>query len=258
MDGTSMATDLGREGAMLVHTAELPWAELKIGAFKSLRRSPETGWSHGLIRGYPGQVNPPHTHQGPALFYVIEGGFDFRGGSATVGDWVWEPTGAVHEATSHRVDTVYLGSLLGPVGMHDEAGKPPGYGDPLGASLVSTGSLPWIDDGHGAEIRVLRVSPETGWINLMLRAKAGARRTPHTLLGPSEMFVLEGEMDYAGGRAGKGDWIWEPAGSRQEAMTFGADTTVLVNLYGPALFDGAAGPELMDWRAVQALAEAAR
>jgi anti-sigma factor ChrR (cupin superfamily) len=253
MDGHSaMETDAGpRAGAQLVRTGEMPWADLRIGAYKSLRRSAETGWSHGLIRGYPGQVNAPHTHQGPAMFYVIEGGFDFRGGSATVGDWVWESMGAVHEATAHTADTVYLGTLFGPVGMHDDTGKPPGYGDPLAAAVVHTGDLPWLDDGHGGEIRVLRVSPETGWIHLMLRARAGQARAPHTCLGPCEMFVLEGQMDYAGGRAGAGDWIWEPAGSRQDAMGFPTDALVLVNLYGPALFGQG---DLLDWRAAQALA----
>jgi quercetin dioxygenase-like cupin family protein len=236
---------------MLVHTGELPWTELRIGAHKPLRRSAETGWVHSLLRGSPGQVNAPHTHQGPAAFYVLEGGFDFRGGSATAGDWVWEAMGAVHEATSHREHTVYLGTLFGPVGMHDDAGKPPGYGDPLAAAVVRTGELPWLDDGRGGRIRVLRVSPETGWMHVMLKGEAGEARSPHTFLGPCEMYVLEGEMDYAGGRAVAGDWIWEPAGSRQAAMRFAKDTLVLAGLYGPALHGEG---DLMDWRSLQALA----
>jgi anti-sigma factor ChrR (cupin superfamily) len=245
----SSATD-AQTGAMLVRTTELPWTDLAIGALKRLRRSSETGWAHNLLRGYPGQVNAPHTHQGPAMFYVVEGGFDFRGGSAGVGDWVWEPMGAVHETTSHAVDTVYIGTLFGAVGMHTDQGRPAGYGDPLGAALVHTPDLPWLDDGRGGQLRVLRTSPETGWIHLMLKGAAGEARAPHTVLGPCEMFVLEGEVDYAGGRAGAGDWIWEPAGSRQEAMRFATDALLLVNLYGPALFDGG---DLMDWRAVEAL-----
>jgi len=243
-----------RAGAMLVRTEELPWIEMPIGAMKLMRRSAETGWVHSVLRGSAGQVNAPHTHQGPAMFYVIEGGFDFRGGSAVVGDWIWEAMGAVHEATSHTAHTVYLGTLFGPVGMHDEGGKPPGYGDPLSAAIVRTGELPWLDDGRGGQLRVLRVSPETGWMHLMLRAKAGEVRAPHTFLGPCEMFVLEGQMDYAGGSAGPGDWIWEPPGSRQEAMSFPTDALVLVNLYGPALFGSS---DLMDWRSVQRLANQA-
>jgi hypothetical protein len=238
--------------AFLVRSSREPWITLRQGAIKVLRRSPETGWSHSLIRGDAGQVNAPHTHQGPAMFYVLEGGFDFRGGSAVSGDWVWEPSGAVHEATTHTVDTIYIGTLYGPVGMHDDSGKPAGYGDPIGAALVRTGDLPWLDDGRGGEIRVLRTSPETGWMHFMLHGKAGEARAAHTVLGPCEMFVVDGEVDYAGGRASGGDWIWEPAGSRQEEMKFLTDAIVLVNLYGPALFGES---DLMDWRSVRQLAE---
>jgi quercetin dioxygenase-like cupin family protein len=236
-----------------VSTGDVPWRELPKGGVKLLRRSPETGWMHNLLRGDPGQVNAPHTHQGPAMFYVIEGGFDFRGGSAKVGDWVWEPAGAVHEATSHTEHTIYIGTLFGAVGMHDEGGRPPGYGDPIGAALVRTGDLPWLDDGRGGKLRVLRTSPETGWIHLMLKGDAGEARAPHVCLGACEMYVLEGEIDYAGGRAKAGDWLWLPAGTRQETLSFATDALVLVNYYGPALYGVS---DLMDWRSVQRLAEA--
>ena len=83
-------------GAALVRTNELDWIGDGInGGIKVLRISSETGWFAALIKGRAGQVNPPHTHIGPACFYVIEGGFDYRGGSAHAGDWVWEPAGAV-------------------------------------------------------------------------------------------------------------------------------------------------------------------
>jgi anti-sigma factor ChrR (cupin superfamily) len=89
-------------GASLVRANEMDWIGTHAGV-KMLRISQETGWIAALVRGRAGQVNPPHTHLGPACFYVIEGGFEFRGGSAQAGDWVWEPAGAVHPATSHPV-----------------------------------------------------------------------------------------------------------------------------------------------------------
>ena len=113
-------------GAALVRTNELEWIGDGInGGIKMLRISSETGWFAALIKGRAGQVNPPHTHIGPACFYVIEGGFDYRGGSARAGDWVWEPAGAVHPATSHPVDTIYLANVFGPVILHDKDGKEP-------------------------------------------------------------------------------------------------------------------------------------
>ena len=51
-----------------------------------------------------------------------------------------------------------------------------------------------------------------------------------------------------------GDWLWLPAGSREEALSFATDSLLLVNHYGPALYGAS---DLMDWRSVQSLSEQA-
>ncbi len=108
----------------LIRTDQEDWIDSGGGnLFKVLRISKETGAWSALIKAPKGQVNPPHTHLGAADFYVISGGFDYRGGSAREGDWVYEAAGAVHEATSHPVDTVYLANVYGPVGFHDKDGN---------------------------------------------------------------------------------------------------------------------------------------
>jgi anti-sigma factor ChrR (cupin superfamily) len=109
--------------AALVRTKAQQWIDTGTGnQFIVLRISKETGAWSALIKAKAGQVNAPHTHLGPADFYVITGGFDYRGGSAREGDWVYEPAGAVHEATSHPVDTIYLANVYGPVAFHDGKG----------------------------------------------------------------------------------------------------------------------------------------
>ena len=109
--------------AALVRTDKQQWIDTGTGnQFKVLRISKETGAWSALIKARAGQVNAPHTHLGPADFYVISGGFDYRGGSARAGDWVYEPAGAVHEATTHPVDTIYLANVYGPVAFHDGKG----------------------------------------------------------------------------------------------------------------------------------------
>lgn len=109
--------------AMLVRTGEQEWIDTGTGnQFIVLRISKETGAWSALVKAPAGQVNAPHTHLGPADFYVISGGFDYRGGSARAGDWVYEPAGAVHEATSHPMDTIYLANVYGPVAFHDGKG----------------------------------------------------------------------------------------------------------------------------------------
>ncbi len=69
--------------AALVRTKEQRWIDAGNGnQFLVLRISKETGAWSALIKAAAGTVNPPHTHLGPADFYVISGGFDYRGGSA--------------------------------------------------------------------------------------------------------------------------------------------------------------------------------
>ncbi|MGE0825901.1 MAG: cupin domain-containing protein [Candidatus Binatia bacterium] len=110
-------------GAALVRTKNQPWIDAGDGnQFLVLRISKETGAWSALVKAKAGQVNAPHTHIGPADFYVLSGGFDYRGGSAREGDWVYEPAGAVHEATTHPMDTVYLANVYGPVAFHDAKG----------------------------------------------------------------------------------------------------------------------------------------
>ena len=110
--------------AAIVHTGDQDWIPSGVGGnrIKVLRVSSETGAWSMLIKAPAGQVNPPHTHLGPADFYVLSGGFDYRGGSVRAGDWVYEPAGAVHEQTSHPTETVYLANFYGPVAFHGEDG----------------------------------------------------------------------------------------------------------------------------------------
>ena len=108
---------------VLVEASKLKWIPDGSGnEMKVLRVSRETGAWSALIRAPAGQVNPPHTHLGPADFYVISGVVDYRAGVARAGDWMYEPAGAVHQATSHPEETVYLANVYGPVAFHDEDG----------------------------------------------------------------------------------------------------------------------------------------
>lgn len=272
-------------GASLVRANEMDWIGTHAGV-KMLRVSKETGWIAALVRGRAGQVNPPHTHLGPACFYVIEGGFEFRGGSAQAGDWVWEPAGAVHPAISHPVDTVYLSNTYGPVMFHNKDGKEPkvidfrssqalldrvknngekvpprpeGYFDSLSAALVRTDDLDWLDDGVGNQVKVLRINEETGFFHILIKAKAGQVNPPHTHLGPADFYVIEGGFDYRGGSARAGDWVYEPTGAVHEATTHPINTIYLANVYGPVAFHKPNGDiaGILDWHSMKAMTDRA-
>jgi anti-sigma factor ChrR (cupin superfamily) len=109
--------------AALVDTDALEWATTAGGnALKVLRVSEETGAWSALIKAAAGTVNPRHRHLGPADFLVLSGRMEYRGGVATAGCWVYEPAGALHEATTHPEETVYLANVHGPIAYLDEGG----------------------------------------------------------------------------------------------------------------------------------------
>ncbi|HLW70560.1 MAG TPA: cupin domain-containing protein [Candidatus Binataceae bacterium] len=109
--------------AALIRSNEQDWIQSRDGnQFRVLRISKETGAWSALIKAPAGQVNASHTHLGPADFFVLSGQIDYRGGSAKAGDYIYEPAGAVHDATSHPVETVYLANVFGPVAIHGKDG----------------------------------------------------------------------------------------------------------------------------------------
>jgi len=54
---------------------------------------------------------------------------EYRGGFAKAGCWVYEPAGAVHDATSHSEDTVYLANVYGPIAYLNDDGAVIGVSD---------------------------------------------------------------------------------------------------------------------------------
>ena len=300
--GNGTATSFDSLGASLIRTREQPWIDMGGGNQAIvLRVSKETGFFSLLIKAPAGQVNAPHTHIGAADFYVISGGFDYRGGSARAGDWVYEPAGAVHDATSHPMDTIYLANSYGPIAFHGKdggyshiadwraivamqqrTGQPRGNGgqktsrpkspdgaaaastprsaapaafDALDASLIRTAEKPWLNMGGGNEVIVLRVSRETGFFSILIKAAAGQVNAPHTHIGAADFYVISGGFDYRGGSAREGDWVYEPAGAVHDATTHPMDTIYLANSYGPVAFHGKNGgiAGIFDWRTIAAL-----
>src|SRR5262245_63443612 len=69
---------------ILVRTKNKEWINAGDGnQFLVLRISKETGAWSALVKAKAGQVNAPHTHIGPADFYVLSGGFDYRDRKST-------------------------------------------------------------------------------------------------------------------------------------------------------------------------------
>lgn len=83
----------------MVSDSEVPWIQVAPGIeIKVLRKGEGTGMYTMLARFRPGTRLPTHRHFGQVHVYTIEGiwgyaEYDWR---ASTGDYVYEPTGAVH------------------------------------------------------------------------------------------------------------------------------------------------------------------
>ena len=108
-------------------------------------------------------------------------------------------------------------------------------GNPFEA-LVDTEAMDWDEVGGGNAFKVLWYSEETGAWSALIKAAAGQVNPPHIHLGPADFYVISGRMEYRGGVAGPGAWIYEPAGARHDATTTPVETIYLSNVRGPIAF----------------------
>jgi len=132
------------------------------------------------------------------------------------------------------------------------------------AYFVDCRSVPWVvnPDLPDVGLKILRVSPETGLVSLLVRHNGVA--TPHTHLGAGDFLILQGRLGYRAGPKegyGPGVWIYEPAGARHDATQRVTDEDLIytANIYGPLVFDSGPGTPVvavLSWIEYLALAEA--
>lgn len=101
----------------LARTSEMDWFETEKGQawIKVLWTGPETGRWAVLLKWTKGYVAPPHKHLSAAHTFILKGRLQVRDGVLETGDYVYEPNGMVHGATTALEDTEYLFICDGPV-----------------------------------------------------------------------------------------------------------------------------------------------
>ncbi len=127
--------------------------------------------------------------------------------------------------------------------------------DPSFGLLIRPDDLKWTETAGGNSIKVLRVSEETGSWSALFRAAKGTTNAPHIHLGPADFYMIEGVLEYRGGVARAGDWIYEPNGAVHESTHHPEETIYLANVHGGIAFTGE-NQEILgisDWRAMKAL-----
>ncbi len=115
------------------------------------------------------------------------------------------------------------------------AASPYPVGDPF-ALLVDTEATAWDETGGGNALKVLWASEETGAWTALIKSAAGQVNAPHVHLGPANFLVLSGAIEYRGGFAPTGSFIYEPIGAVHGATTTPTETIYLSNVFGPLAF----------------------
>lgn len=101
--------------------AEDPWIEQSpTSKMKVLWVSPDSSTWAVLIHWKKGHVARAHKHLGGAHVYIVSGKLQVRDATLNAGDYIYEPSGVLHDATTALEDTVYTFICDGSVLYFDE------------------------------------------------------------------------------------------------------------------------------------------
>ena len=109
--------------------SEAPWIQQSpMSAVKVLWVGRETGTWASLHHWKKGYVAPPHKHLAGAHAFIISGKLQVRNGVLNAGDYVYEPSGILHDATTvlpgHGPTTTISRSST-PLRMSTAVARPP-------------------------------------------------------------------------------------------------------------------------------------
>jgi anti-sigma factor ChrR (cupin superfamily) len=102
--------------------------------------------------------------------------------------------------------------------------------------LIQTEDLPWVKMGDGVDIKVLRVSEETGFWSAIIRMQPGAVFASHKHLAAADFLILKGNLKYRMGEAPAGAYGYEPTGAIHDTTTCDEETVLTFNAFGPSIF----------------------
>lgn len=110
----------------LVRAGQVPWIpqanDPERAFMKVLYTGSESGTWAVLFRWLKGYVAPQHKHLSASHTFILSGKLQVRDGTLNAGDYVYEPNGMLHGATTALEDTEYLFICNGPVLFYNEDG----------------------------------------------------------------------------------------------------------------------------------------
>ena len=107
----------------LVEATKMEWLQMDEGGkafIKILYTGSESGSWAVLFRWLKGYIAEPHKHLSGSHTYILSGKLQVRDGVLNAGDYVYEPNGMLHGATTALEDTEYLFICNGPVLFFDD------------------------------------------------------------------------------------------------------------------------------------------
>ena len=105
----------------LVEASKMDWMQTDEKAFmKILYTGSESGSWAVLLKWLKGYVAGPHKHLSGSHTFILSGKLQVRDGILNAGDYVYEPNGMLHGATTALEDTEYLFICNGPVLFFDD------------------------------------------------------------------------------------------------------------------------------------------
>ena len=103
----------------LARTADMDWIPNELDPERAFMKVLWTGSESGswavLFRWLKGYAAPPHKHLSASHTFILKGKLQVRDGTLNAGDYVYEPNGMIHGATTALEDTEYLFICNGPV-----------------------------------------------------------------------------------------------------------------------------------------------
>lgn len=110
----------------LVRAREIPWMpqpnDPERAFIKILWTGSESGSWAVQFRWLKGYTAPQHKHLSASHTFILSGKLQVRDGTLNAGDYVYEPNGMLHGATTALEDTEYLFICNGPVLFYEESG----------------------------------------------------------------------------------------------------------------------------------------
>lgn len=110
----------------LVEAGKLDWIpqdnDPERAFMKVLWTGSESGSWAVLFRWLKGYTAPQHKHLSASHTFILSGKLQVRDGTLNAGDYVYEPNGMLHGATTALEDTEYLFICNGPVLFYNEDG----------------------------------------------------------------------------------------------------------------------------------------